>query len=114
LDPREAGLWMSTISNGSTAPASQTVFLGECKGRREIWLPSAIFESIAGSAAGAKALREKLEKIGAIATTGRGKDKRFVVKRRVPGKGRPWVVALAEKPLERIFRKRAAPPKRVS
>jgi hypothetical protein len=100
--------------DGSTAPAPQTILVGECKGRREFWLPSTKFESIAGSAADTKTLRVKLEKFGAIATTGQGKEKRFVVKRPIPGRPRTWVVALAEKPLEGIVRKRAAPPNRVS
>jgi hypothetical protein len=100
--------------DGSTAPAPHAILVGECKGRREIWLPSATFASIAGSAADTKALQVKLEQTGAIATTGQGKEKRYVVKRPIPGRARTWVVALAEKPLERLVRKQAAPSKPVS
>ena len=54
------------------------------------------------------------EQIGAIATTGQGKEKRYVVKRPIPGRARTWVVALAEKPLKDIVRRRATTPNPVS
>ncbi len=69
-------------------------YLGRHQGRREIWLPYARFERIAGGAAEAKALKLELRAKGLIVSEPRGKKHYFSVKREIRGLGRERVIAL--------------------
>jgi hypothetical protein len=46
----------------------------------------------------AKALNVQLASKGLIATTGTGKNRKFAVKRPVPGLKRPYVIAIGNRP----------------
>jgi hypothetical protein len=74
-------------------PGYTTVY----EGRREFWLPNNRFEKIAGGKPEANALKQELNQRGLIASVRRGNSVSLVVKRPIPGFGRPYVVALTPK-----------------
>jgi hypothetical protein len=76
------------------AHASAPGYLGTYRGSKEIWLPYACFERIAGGPAESHALKAELHAKGLIASEGQGKRQYFTVKRDIPGLGRVRVIAL--------------------
>ncbi len=74
--------------------ASAPGYLGQYRGNKEIWLPSACFKRIAGSPAESQALKTELHTKGLIASERRGQRRSFSVKRDIPGLGRVRVIAL--------------------
>ena len=78
--------------------ASAPGYRGLCRGKREIWLPYACFERIAGGPAASRALQAQLHAKGRIASEGRGPGRSFSVKRDIPGLGRTRVIALVRWP----------------
>jgi hypothetical protein len=73
-----------------TAPG----YLGQYRGNKEIWLPYACFERIAGGSDAAKALMAELQAKRLITSERRGQRRSFSVKREIPGLGRVRVIAL--------------------
>ena len=69
-------------------------YVGAHDGRREYWLTQNRFEEIAGGKPEANRLKAELHRRGRIATQRRGDKLIFAVKRRIPGLGRKYVVAL--------------------
>ncbi len=76
------------------ARASAPGYLGQYRGNKEIWLPYACFERIAGGPAESQALKAELHLKGLIRSERRGKRRSFLVKRDIPGLRRPRVIAL--------------------
>jgi hypothetical protein len=69
-------------------------YLGLYRGSREIWLPYACFERIAGSSDAAKALMTELHAKRLIASERRSQSRSYSVKREIPGLDRVRVIAL--------------------
>jgi Domain of unknown function (DUF927) len=63
----------------------------------EYWILPEVAEKIAGGASEANELKTELESRRLIFTTGRGKKRKFAVKRPVPGQGRRYVLAILSK-----------------
>ncbi len=74
--------------------ASAPGYRGLYRGNKEIWLPYACFERIAGGPAKCQALKTELHAKRLIASEGQGKRQYFSVKRDIPGLGRVRVIAL--------------------
>jgi hypothetical protein len=64
------------------------------RGKKEIWLPYACFERIAGGPAKCQALKAELHAKRLIASEGQGQRQYFTVKRDILGLGRVRVIAL--------------------
>ena len=90
IDLRKSGACVPPGHKHSSAPG----YLGLYRGNKEIWLPYACFERIAGGREAAKALMGELHAKGLIAFEGRGSGLSFSVKRDIPGLGRVRVIAL--------------------
>ena len=90
LNLREAG---ASVPPGHLH-ASAAGYLGTYRGKKEIWLPYAGFERIAGGPAWCHALKVQLHARGLIASERRGKRRSFSVKRDIPGLRRTRVIAL--------------------
>jgi hypothetical protein len=69
-------------------------YLGLYRGNKEIWLPYACFERIAGGSDAAKALMAELHAKRLIASERRAQRQSFSVKREIQGLGRARVIAL--------------------
>jgi hypothetical protein len=87
------------LRTGASVPAghvhdSAPGYLGQYRGNKEIWLPYACFERIAGGSDAAKALMTELDAKRLIASERRGQRPSFSVKREIPGLGRVRVIAL--------------------
>ena len=63
----------------------------------EYWILPEVAEKIAGGASEANELKTELEARRLIFTTGRGKKRKFAVKRPVPGRGRRYVLVIFPK-----------------
>jgi putative DNA primase/helicase len=90
INLREAGASVPPGHVHASAPG----YLGLYRGKKEIWLPYACFERIAGGPAESRALKAELHAKGHIASEGRGQRRSFSVKRDIPGLGRVRVIAL--------------------
>jgi hypothetical protein len=71
-------------------------YLGLYRGNKEIWLPYACFERIAGNPTESRTLKAELHAKRRIASEGRGSGRSFSVKRDIPGLGRMRVIALRD------------------
>ena len=69
-------------------------YRGLYRGNKEIWLPHACFERIAGGPAKCQALKAELHAKRLIASEGQGQRQYFTVKREIPGLRRTRVIAL--------------------
>jgi hypothetical protein len=90
INLREAGASVPPGHVHVSAPG----YLGLYHGNKEIWLPNARFERIAGGKSEANALKAELYAKRRIAAEGRGSGRSFSVKRDIPGLGRVRVIAL--------------------
>jgi Domain of unknown function (DUF927) len=93
IDLRKAGASVPPGHVHASAPG----YLGLYRGNKEIWLPYACFERIAGGPAESHALKAELHAKRLIASERRGKTRSFSVKRDIPGipgLDRPRVIAL--------------------
>jgi hypothetical protein len=99
LNGRAAQTFIDLRAPGASVPpghvhASAPGYLGTYRGNKEVWLPYACFERIAGGPAECQALKTELHAKRLIASEGRGKRRYFSVKRDIPGLGRVRVIAL--------------------
>jgi hypothetical protein len=74
-------------------------YLGRHRGRDEVWLRDALIERLVGGRSAARAVKADLEIKGLIVIEGQGANKKYVVKRNIPGIGVARVVALRLKPV---------------
>jgi hypothetical protein len=86
-------------------------YLGRHRGRDEVWLRDALIERLVGGRSAARAVKADLEIKGLIVIEGQGANKKYVVKRNIPGVGNVRVVALRLKPVPVAGpRSRSVPP----
>jgi hypothetical protein len=69
-------------------------YLGRHRGQDEVWLRDALIERLVGGRSAARAVKADLETKGLIVIEGHGANKKYVVKRKIPGVGNVRVVAL--------------------
>ena len=69
-------------------------YLGRHRGQDEVWLRDALIEQLVGGRSAARAVKADLETKGLIVIEGHGANKKYVVKRKIPGVGNVRVVAL--------------------
>ena len=74
-------------------------YLGRHRGQDEVWLRDTLIEQLVGGRSAARAVKSELEVKGLIVIEGQGANKKYVVKRKIPGVGYVRVVALRLKPV---------------
>jgi hypothetical protein len=84
--------------DGLPSGSATTGWVARFDGRTEYWLTDSHFTKIVGGLREAKALKAQLASKVLIATTGTGKNRKFAVKRPVPGLERPYVIAIGNRP----------------
>jgi hypothetical protein len=81
--------------------ARALVYVGEHHGQKEFWFTDEWFTEVAGGARQASRLKEELFGGGLIEADKRGERLSYVVKRRLPDGGRPYLVVVRHKRLSR-------------
>lgn len=73
-------------------------YLGRHRGQDEVWLRDKLIERLVGGRSAARSVKADLEIKRLIVIEGHGANKKYVVKRKIPGVGTVRVVALRLKP----------------